>query len=125
AAAAAAKYRSTLDLASEAYGAGIRPAASLPKAFSLVQNVPNPFNPSTTISYTIPQSAGPLWVSLAVYDLRGRKVAELVEADQGAGSYSVSWDGTDRAGRVLPSGVYFYRLVAGDFKATRKMVLIK
>ncbi|MFH1070003.1 MAG: S8 family serine peptidase [Candidatus Glassbacteria bacterium] len=125
AAAASARYRSSLALAAEISTAGNPGAGTLPKAFSLIQNVPNPFNPSTTISYTIPQSERPLPVSLTVYDLRGRKVALLVEANQGAGSYSVTWNGTDQAGRKLPSGVYFYRLVAGDFTATRKMVIVK
>jgi len=98
--------------------------ASLPKAFSLAQNVPNPFNPSTRISYMV--SEGVLvQVILKVYDLRGRLIRYLVDQQQQAGSYSVFWDGTDNTGRRVSSGVYLYRMQSGDFMQTRKMVLLK
>jgi len=64
-------------------------------------------------------------VRLTVFDLRGRKVAELVNRVQPGGSYSVAWNGRDSRGRPVPSGVYFYRFQAGDFKAVRKMVVLK
>jgi hypothetical protein len=88
-----------------------------PAVFSLRQNYPNPFNPSTTIAYQIP-SAGR--VMLSVYDLLGRVVATLVDERKDAGSYTVRFDG-----RALSSGVYIYRLTAGQYIQTRKMVLTK
>ncbi len=94
----------------------------LPRAFALSQNSPNPFNPSTTISYALEQQAQ---VTLAVYDLRGRTVAVLVDRVQDEGDYDVQWNGKDRSGRQLSSGVYMYRLSAGQFRMTRKMVLLK
>jgi hypothetical protein len=88
-----------------------------PAVFSLRQNYPNPFNPSTTITYQVP-SAG--HVMLSVYDLLGRVVATLVDERKEAGSYAVRFDG-----RALSSGVYIYRLTAGQYIQTRKMVLTK
>jgi len=88
-----------------------------PSGYVLEQNYPNPFNPSTTIRYAIPQSAQ---VSLKVYDVLGREVATLVNARQSAGVYVANFDAA-----ALPSGMYFYRLQAGSFSETRKMMLIK
>ena len=99
-------------------------AAELPKVFSLSQNYPNPFNPSTAISYSVPEGHT-VFVTLKVYDLRGRLVQTLVNELREAGNYSVFWDGTDISGRKVASGVYFYRLQAGEFTRTRKMVLLK
>ncbi len=98
--------------------------ANLPKMYSLAQNVPNPFNPSTTISYSVPEGVS-VQVSLKVYDIRGRQVSTLVNEVREPGTYTVFWDGTDEAGRQVASGVYFYRMQAGDFVQTRKMVLLK
>ena len=91
-------------------------------AFALEQNVPNPFNPSTSIAFAIPENAD---VSLAVYDVAGRLVRTLVEGRRRAAYYEVEWDATDNRGVPVASGVYFYRLVAGKQTTTRKMVLIK
>ena len=118
------KYRSLPGLAAKEASGKLQPSP-LPRSFELAQNVPNPFNPSTTISYRLPETGKSFHVRLSVYDLRGRKVAELVNATQPGGIYSVNWDGTFADGRPVPSGVYFYRLEAGDFKAVRKMVVIK
>ena len=98
-----------------------------PGEFSLLKNHPNPFNPSTTIGYGVPQSAlgGPVQVKLTVFDLRGRTIKVLADKLHEPGSYTVTWDGTDSAGRPLASGVYFYRLTAEGFVSTRKMVLLK
>jgi hypothetical protein len=98
------------------------PGPSLPRAFALGQNVPNPFNPSTTISYALDEQAR---VKLAVYDVRGRTVAILVDKVQDEGDYDIQWDGKDTNGRRLASGIYIYRLQAGSHQQTRKMVLIK
>jgi len=98
--------------------------ASLPKAFSLAQNTPNPFNPATTISYSVPDGSA-VQVSLKVYDIRGRLVRILAEGEHGPGNHSVFWDGRDVIGSHVASGVYLYRLQAGDFVQTRKMVLLK
>ncbi len=99
---------------------------NLPKAFALGQNYPNPFNPSTTISYDIPNDlTGSVQVQLKIYNVRGQVVKTLVNATRAAGRYVVQWDGRDKNGENVSSGVYFYRIKAGDFVTTRKMVLLK
>jgi hypothetical protein len=90
--------------------------------FRLDQNVPNPFNPVTKISFSLDR-AGP--VDLAVYDVSGRRVASLVREDRAAGSHLVTWDGTDDRGGRVSSGVYFYKLQTADRVDTRKMTLLK
>ena len=103
---------------------GRNTAAELPQGFSLQQNTPNPFNPSTTITYTVPEgSTGP--VKLEVYNLRGARVRLLVDEERSPGTYHVFWDGADDTGAAVGSGIYFYRMRAGDFVQTRKMVLLK
>jgi hypothetical protein len=105
--------------------AGLEPSSGiLPRAFRLEQNYPNPFNPSTTISYHVPADVSSR-VRLCIYDLRGRLVRTLVDRDLGAGSYSAFWDGADNNGVPLSSGVYIYRMRAGDYSASRKMILLK
>jgi len=123
--AAQARYRQSLALAAERPARAVPGSSGLPRAFSLSQNRPNPFNPGTTIEYFLPAGTGWLQVRLDVFDLRGALVAGLVDEIQSGGRYSVSWDGADRRGKPLPSGVYFYRLQAGDFSAVRKMVMVK
>ena len=98
---------------------------SLPRAYSLAQNRPNPFNPSTAISYTVPEKSAAEPVSIRVFDIRGTLVRVLVEGVKGSGEYTVFWDGTDNRGRSLPSGIYFCRMQAKGFAATRKMLLLK
>ncbi len=90
----------------------------------LRQNVPNPFNPSTRIWYAIAKSGR---VRIDIFDVRGSRVRTLVDATQRPqpGGYSVTWDGTDSRGLRVASGVYFYRLVAPEYSATRKMVVLK
>ncbi len=89
---------------------------------SLAQNHPNPFNPTTTIGYSIAKDNE---VSLTVYDVAGAKVRTLVNERQKADTYKVTWDGMNDTGTRVASGVYFYKLVAGSFVKTKKMVLLK
>ncbi len=97
-------------------------APSLPTSFTLGQNYPNPFNPSTVISFDL---AVPGQVNLAVFDLLGRKVKTLVDQQMGVGTFQVEWNGEDYNGDAVASGVYFYRLAAGSFSTSRKMLLLK
>lgn len=99
---------------------------ALPKAFALGQNYPNPFNPSTTIAYDIPDSeVHGLKVDLNIYNIRGQLVRKLVSAVKEPGHYVVQWSGENNKGEAVSSGVYFYRIKAGNFVSTRKMVLLK
>ncbi|ACF14505.1 peptidase S8 and S53 subtilisin kexin sedolisin [Chloroherpeton thalassium ATCC 35110] len=88
--------------------------------YKLDQNYPNPFNPTTTIAYEIPAGASAQWVSLKVFDVLGRQVATLVNERKSAGSYQVTFDASHFA-----SGLYLYRIQAGSYVATRKMLLVK
>ncbi len=98
-------------------------AASLPAAYDLRQNQPNPFNPSTQITYNL---ARPSLVRLAIYNAAGELVRTLVqELEQAAGVYQVDWHGRNDAGEPVASGVYLYRLEAGDFVRTKKMMFLK
>jgi hypothetical protein len=90
--------------------------------FALEQNVPNPFNPHTTIRFTLPARTD---ATLRVYDVTGRLVSEIATGALDAGTHTLRWDGTDRRGHRVASGVYFYRLRAGTHTATRKMVLLR
>ncbi|MFZ0389563.1 MAG: FlgD immunoglobulin-like domain containing protein, partial [Calditrichia bacterium] len=101
-------------------------SSAIPESFDLAQNYPNPFNPSTTIHFNVPAlENNATAVQLVVYDLTGREVATLVNDVLNAGEYSVQWDGTSSNGKQVAGGVYIYRMVAGDFVQTRKMVLMK
>jgi len=104
----------------------------LPKFFSLSQNHPNPFYLSTTIHYTLPvDSRSALGgtvdrkVSLKIYELTGRLVRILVDGSQESMVYRVQWEGSDDLGQKVPSGIYFYRLQAGDFITTKKMIFMR
>lgn len=101
---------------------GVESGNSIPQKTQIFPNYPNPFNPSTTIRYQI---ATPAFVSINVYDVSGRLVAELVNDSQPAGEYTVTWTGTNTAGQMMPTGTYFYRLKTSDGSMTRKMSLIK
>jgi len=97
-------------------------SGSIPKSFYLHQNYPNPFNPITKINFDIPSKVKGKTsdVKLIVFDVLGSAITELVKEQLKPGSYSYKWDASN-----YPSGVYFYRLIAGDFVQTRKMILIK
>jgi hypothetical protein len=104
-------------LALENSEVGMAKAASLPESFSLSQNYPNPFNPSTTISFSLPAASD---VSLKVFNVLGQEVKTLIDGPMNAGKHSVQFDAAN-----LASGIYFYRINAGSFMDTRKMLLTK
>ena len=95
---------------------------AIPQRFALHQCVPNPFNPLTRIRYELPQAEQ---VRLDVFSASGRLVATIVHAEQPPGAHEAVWEGRDTTGRVVAAGVYFYRLEAGSFVDTKRMVLVK
>jgi hypothetical protein len=95
---------------------------ALPTAYGLAQSRPNPMNGQALIAYALPRESK---VALRVYNISGQLVRELVNAKEQAGWKSVSWDGRDARGRALSSGVYFYRLEASGYTATRKLVVVR
>jgi hypothetical protein len=94
----------------------------VPGTFELANNYPNPFNPSTNIRYGVPHDSH---VSLVIYNVLGQKVNGLVDMQRSAGRYDVVWDGRDDAGQSVGTGVYFYRLQAGETVLVKKMLLLK
>ncbi len=96
--------------------------AQLPKEFDLRQNYPNPFNPTTVIEYALPKASE---VKIQIYNILGQKVRNLVDESQEAGYKTIHWDGKDDHGNEVSSGVYFYRIEAGDFIKCKKMTLLK
>ena len=100
----------------------LSPEVELPKTFALDQNYPNPFNPTTTISYQLPE---PRDVTLVVYNILGQTVKSLVNDMQASGRYSIQWDGRNDLGNTVATGVYFFRLQAGDFVDVKKMMFLK
>jgi hypothetical protein len=90
---------------------------NLPTEFVLEQNYPNPFNPSTTFRYSIPNESK---VIIKVYDILGKEIEALVSEEKPAGTYELTWNAKN-----LPSGIYFYRIQAGSFIDTKKMILVK
>jgi hypothetical protein len=96
--------------------------ATLPDRYMLFQNYPNPFNPSTAIEFGLPRGSE---VRLVVYNVLGEAVRTLTDRVWPAGVHRVEWDGCDRTGKAMASGVYFYRLEAGEYSATQKMILVK
>ncbi|MCK5832921.1 T9SS type A sorting domain-containing protein [bacterium] len=95
---------------------------NLPRVFALYGNVPNPFNPTTAIAFDLPEACD---VHLEVFDMLGRHVRTLENNKLDAGRYSVVWDGRDAKGREASSGIYLYRIDAGNYKASRRMLLLK
>jgi cyclomaltodextrinase / maltogenic alpha-amylase / neopullulanase len=115
----------TLKIATPFVGVNDRP--TLPQQYALDQNYPNPFNPSTTIRYSLAESG---LATLKVYDILGQEIATLVEGQRLAGQYAVAWDGRNRQGSAVGSGVYLYRLAVrggsgGGFVSVRKMTLVR
>lgn len=93
-----------------------------PVVFSLDQNFPNPFNPSTTIGFTLPEASR---VSIEIYDILGRRVRTLASGAYAAGKYSVIWDGRDANGHQASTGIYLYRIQAGNYSSTKRMTFMK
>lgn len=94
----------------------------MPVSFALKQNAPNPFNPSTSISYDLPVASQ---VRLDILNVLGQKVRTLVDEFREAGSHSVKWDGRNDYGSTTASGIYFYRISAGENQAVKKMMMLK
>ncbi len=100
----------------------LNPLPEIPSRFALSQNYPNPFNPTTSIRFEIPHATH---VTLDVYNTLGQRVATLVNQQMAAGTYEVNWDGRNSEGQLLSSGVYIYRMKAGNFQQIRRMLLMK
>ena len=109
----------SLDIITTGIGA---PITNAPTNFALKQNYPNPFNPLTTIAYQLP---GNTHVELRIYNLAGQEITTLVNQRQSAGLKQIVWNGLDENGHPVASGIYTYRLHAGNYIETRKMVLLK
>jgi uncharacterized repeat protein (TIGR02543 family) len=111
-----------LDVSKTAVGEPITANSPQPTSFQLEQNYPNPFNPGTSIRYSLPQAGE---ARVTIYNIYGQTVSIPVNGFQSAGTYTFDWQAMDAQGYPLPSGVYFYRLEAGSFVATRKMTLLR
>ncbi|MCI0514208.1 T9SS type A sorting domain-containing protein [candidate division KSB1 bacterium] len=101
-------------------GSGLE-LTTLPTYFELAQNYPNPFNPATRIQFQMPETSP---ISIKIYDVLGNEITTLVEQTLPAGTHTVQWDRTDRWGRLVPAGVYFYQFKTAHFQETRKMILL-
>jgi hypothetical protein len=97
-------------------------SAEVPGDYRLDQNYPNPFNPATTIEFLLPAGTN---VHLAVYSISGELVATLADREFGAGSYRVVWNGRNKIGNDVASGIYFYRIMTESFSAVKKMMLVR
>lgn len=97
-------------------------ATVVPSTFALAQNYPNPFNPTTTIEFSLAKRE---MVMIEIFNTLGQKVRTLLNESKGAGSHSIEWTGTDDAGDPVSTGVYLYRVTAGDMAQTKKMLLVK
>jgi hypothetical protein len=94
----------------------------LPEIINLHQNYPNPFNPVTTLHYDLPEDA---MVNITIYDMMGRIINNLVSSQQTTGYKSVQWNATNDKGEPVSAGVYLYTIQAGEFRQTKKMLLLK
>ena len=97
-------------------------APGIPLDYSLSQNFPNPFNPSTSVQFTVPQEG---LVTIKVYDMLGQDVATLFSGNAQGGTYTLNWDGKDNSGNSVSSGNYVYKMTAGDFIQSKKMTFLK
>ena len=94
----------------------------LPKEYALYENYPNPFNPTTTIKYSIKENVR---VKLIIYNVMGQVVRTLVDEKKPVGIYKIKWDGRNENSEIVSSGVYFYRLEAGKFSDTKRMMFVR
>lgn len=101
---------------------GISVSVGAPKDYKLYNNFPNPFNPSTKIAFELPKASH---VTLTIYDVLGREVAEIANRDYPAGYSEVAWNGLNRNGEQVSSGVYLYRINTGTWNAVKKMLMLK
>ncbi|UCB52874.1 MAG: T9SS type A sorting domain-containing protein, partial [Candidatus Zixiibacteriota bacterium] len=95
------------------------------RSFQLSQNSPNPFNPATSIQFSVPGGAHPTHTTLRIYNLLGQKVRTLVDEPREAGGHEVIWDGKDETAEDVSSGIYFYVLEVDEFRESKKMTLMK
>ena len=100
----------------------VHTSSDLPISNALHENYPNPFNPITTISYKLKENKH---TKLVVYNTLGQQIYTLVDAPQAAGMHTVQWDGKNKNGQKVSSGMYFYRLTAGSFVQTKRMMLVE
>ena len=115
----------TAELSSEGFfqlRKGIAISELLPEKFTLFQNFPNPFNPSTTVRFSVPEQSP---VKITIFNLLGQKIITLVDKVYEPGYHTVVWTGTDRQNQPVASGIFFYKFSAGDEVEIKKMVLLK
>jgi hypothetical protein len=96
--------------------------SGIPKEFALEQNYPNPFNPETEIKFALPKSGN---VTLKIYNINGQEIATLVNENRNAGYYKVKWNGKDKNGKQVASGIYLYKIQAGKYTSVKKMTFLK
>ena len=94
----------------------------LPNNFALYQNQPNPFNPITTLRYDLPRNE---MINITIYDMKGRIIKTLVNSSQTAGHKTIQWNATNEQNKPVSAGLYLYTVQAGEFRQTRKMLLLK
>jgi hypothetical protein len=99
-----------------------KPSTKIVSGFELEQNYPNPFNPSTTISFYLPNAE---FVNMGIFNALGQKIRNLITERFSGGEHTITWDGKDEQGNEAPGGVYFYKMTAGQFQSTKKMVLMR
>jgi len=105
-------------------GFATQPENRIPAGFLLKQNYPNPFNPSTSISFSL-NNETPLRTTLIIYDILGQKIKTLLDQELSSGQYDKVWNGKNDRGKVVPSGIYIYRLQAGKLHSSKKMYLLR
>jgi hypothetical protein len=113
---------SVIDLNPNGTGETVAANPQIANEFKLLPNYPNPFNPSTNISFNLPVNAA---VDVSIFDIQGRKITTIANRNFSAGTHEVHWNGEDAYGQSVPSGIYFCRLNSGNFQATEKMMLLR
>ena len=111
-----------LGIGCEAIDLNLSEIYQIPSNYALHQNYPNPFNPTTQIRYDLPEDQ---FVSVTIYNIMGHKIRTLINLNQSASYHSIKWDAKNDMGEGVSAGMYIYVIQAGDFKATKKMLLLK